>query len=748
MNIIKTHKMRAALGALAALTAFAGQTQIWTQGEYADFERGVLKNLSMRSDGLLSLAPHSHELFDTSEPYLWALARDSKGNLYTAGGAGAKLFRIPPGGPGKTIAEIEALEIHAIAVDSKDRVYFGTSPDGKVYRVSGNGKPEVFYDPKAKYIWSLLFNSKGDLLVATGGVPNGQGEIHKVAPDGKGSVFFKSDETHVRSMAIDSSDNLIVGTEPGGLVLRISPAGEGFVLYQMAKKEVTAVAVTSNGTVYAAAVGSKQGGGGATTTPSSSTPTPASNSTANANTPGAATPTTRPTTPPTASVGTAGVSGGSDVYCIEPNGNPRRVWSHTQDVVYAIAFDAQGRVLLGAGNKGSLYRIESPTQYTALLTLPVTQITAFQSGPGGRLYAAAGNTGKVYEIGPEVEHEGSIESDVFDSAMYTLWGRLSFEAHLNGGQIGIATRTGNLDEPQKNWSAWSAAITSPKGGRIASPAARFVQWKATLTADSAGHSPELESVDVAYLPKNVEPRLDEIEITPVNYRFPAPVLNLTAAPAGPAPNLTLQPLGRRTTPSSPAIPLSSDNTTSTPSMQFAKGFLGARWLASDPNGDALVFSAEIKGEKETEWKPLKDKLTEKYLSWDATAFPDGDYRLRVTASDAPSNPPGEALTTQIVSAPFTIDNTPPNISGLAATRNGGKLQVRWHAADALSNLDRAEYSLDGGDWTVAAPVTRLSDSPELDYELNLDAPAGEHTIAVRVWDGNDNLAVDKVVVAR
>src|ERR1700722_10939633 len=242
MTKTKISSLCAAGVAIACVAAFAGQTQIWTQGEYADFERGVINKLSMRSDGLLSLAPESHELYDQSQAYLWTLARDSKGNLYTAGGTGAKLFRIPPGGPGKMVAEVDALEIHAIAVDSKDRVYFGTAPDGKVYRVAGNGKPEVFYDPKAKYIWSLAFNSKGDLLVATGGVPNGQGEIHKVTADGKGSVFFKTDETHVRSMAIDASDNLFVGTEPNGLVLRVSPAGEGFVLYQMAKKEVTAVA--------------------------------------------------------------------------------------------------------------------------------------------------------------------------------------------------------------------------------------------------------------------------------------------------------------------------------------------------------------------------------------------------------------------------------------------------------------------------------------------------------------------------
>jgi hypothetical protein len=738
----KPTMVKAALIAAVCAAAFAGQTQIWTQGEYTDFERGVIKNLSVRSDGLLSLAPHSRELFDTSAAYLWAMAQDSKGNLYTAGGTGARLFRIPPGGTGKMVAEVDALEIHAIAVDSKDRVYFGTAPDGKVYRMTGTAKPEVFYDPKAKYIWALAFDSKGNLLVATGGLPNGAGEIHKVTPDGKGSVFFKSDETHVRSMAIEPNDNLIVGTDPGGLVLRISPAGEGFVLYQMGKREVSAVAMGRDGAVYAAAVGAKQSGPG--TPPPASPPASSSAATVSVSAPGtppaAAAPRPPATTP--ASGGSSGGSGGSEVYRIETNGNPRRIWSSAQDVVYAITFDAQGRVLLGAGNKGSVYRVESPMQYTLLLSLPVTQITAFQAGADGRLFAAAANTGKVYEIGPEVEHQGSIESDVFDSGMFSLWGRLSFEAHLNGGQVSVVTRSGNLDQPQKNWSAWSGTVTSPKGGPVTAPAARFVQWKATLTADSTGHSPELESVDVAYLPKNIEPRLDEIEITPVNYRFPAPVLNLTST--GPPQSLTLPVLGRRATPSSSST--ASENTTSSPAMSFAKGYLGARWLASDPNGDPMIYKVEIRGANEVEWKLLKDKLTEKYISWDTTAFPDGDYRLRVTASDSPGNPPAEALSTRLESAPFTIDNTPPKITNLAAVRNAGKLQVKWHAADALNNLGKAEFSLDGGDWTVAAPVTKLSDSPELDYELNLDAGPGEHTIAVRVADDNDNQAVDKAVV--
>jgi hypothetical protein len=37
--------------------------------------------------------------------------------------------------------------------------------------------------------------------------------------------------------------------------------------------------------------------------------------------------------------------------------------------------------------------------------------------------------GKLYEIGPGLEREGTIESDVFDAGLFPQWGRLSFEAN-------------------------------------------------------------------------------------------------------------------------------------------------------------------------------------------------------------------------------------------------------------------------------------------------------------------------------
>src|SRR5579872_2512774 len=101
---------------VGALLCLASETRSWIQSDYQAFEKGNIRDLSIRSDGRLSLAPQTTEIYDSSTAYLWTMAQDSHGDLYTAGGPGAKLFRIAPGGKGEKIAEFDALEIHAIAI--------------------------------------------------------------------------------------------------------------------------------------------------------------------------------------------------------------------------------------------------------------------------------------------------------------------------------------------------------------------------------------------------------------------------------------------------------------------------------------------------------------------------------------------------------------------------------------------------------------------------------------------------------
>ncbi len=712
-----------------ALAGHAADTRFWQQYDPADYEKATLKQLALRSDGRLTLAPVFKELHDTSTPYLWAVASDAKGNLYAGGGApgasAAKLFHVDPNGKARTLAELPGLEVHAIAIDRQDRVYAATSPDGKVYRVDAAGKADVFYDPKAKYIWAMAFSPSGDLYVATGD----KGEIHKVSATGQGSVFFQSDETHARSMAIDPQGNLIIGTEPAGLVLRVTPKGEGFVLHQSSKREVTAVAVAPGGIVYAAAVGNK--------TPATVPPPPIP-IVAPVAAPAAAAARPQPVPPPTIAP-VPSIGGGSELIRIDTDGAPRRIWSHGSDLVYAIALDARQRPLLATGNRGRIYRIDSPQLSTTLVSSTSTQITALAPAPNGALYAVTANIGKIFRLGPEVEKEGTLESDVLDAGAFSYWGRARWEGDAAGGQISLETRSGNLDRPQKNWSPWSPVPLTKDSGRMASPASRFLQYRLKLAAGTGTQSPAVTMVELAYLSKNVAPVVQAVESTPANYRFPT---STTPVSSGAAATINLPAIGQR---SRAGGGLSLDTASST--LNHSKGWIGARWSANDENGDTLVFKLEIRGQGETEWKLLKDQLRDRHYSWDSTAFADGYYQVRVTASDAPGNPPNDALTAQLESEPFLIDNTAPQIANLTAAMESGKLTVRWQARDKASVIERAEYSLNGGEWTVAQPVSRLADSLTLDYVLSLTRPSpGEVTVAVRITDEFENQTVDKATV--
>lgn len=736
--------MRITIVQIAALVAAAGlshavETKTWEHSSREDFLKGRIEKLSLRSDGRLFLAPAIRQLLDASVASLWAAAEDSRGDLYVGGGglgsSTAKLFRITPDGNSETVAELEGLEVQAIAIDSSDRVYAATSPDGKVYRIGDAGDAEVFYDPGAKYIWAMAFNAQGDLLVGTGD----RGEVHRVSQAGEGSVFFRTEETHVRALAIDSADNVIVGTDPGGLIIRISPGGDGFVLYQSPKREVTTVAVAPDGTIYGAAVGIKSPARVVPPSPTSPPPGAAAQAVQAAASPAPpdqqqATTVQQQAQPAPAAFAGARVSvvGGSEVYGIASDGQPRTLWSDAQEIVYSLTVDEAGRPVFGTGNDGRVYRLDSDQLHTLLLDVPPGQVTVVQQGREGRLYVLTGNVGMVYQAGPGLEPEGSYESEVMDAGYFSYWGHLNIRGEAAGGTVRIEARSGNLDRPQQNWSPWSA-VGNEDGGRIAAPSARFLQYRLAI-ASAGGSSPQVGHVDVAYLHKNVAPAVDAIEITPPNFQFPAQGITIQ-------PNRTLA-LSSMTGPRV-ASPPQPPNPSPALSMLYAKGSIGARWLASDDNNDELEFTVEIRGEEEPSWKLVEDELDRPNLSWDSTPYPDGEYRLRVTASDHPANPPRQALTAQLVSDPFQIDNTPPAIGSLTASG----ATIRWTATDAVSVIAKAEYSLDGGDWTIIEPVSRLSDERQLDYLLELDNLAeGEHTVAVRVTDRFENQGVAQVIV--
>ena len=716
----------------------AETTKTWDQTTFAHFEKGRAEGVSIRSDGKLILAPGLRQLHEAPSSYFQALAVDRHGNVYAGAGPEAKVLRITPGGETSTLFETDAVEIHALAVGPDDNIYAAASPEAKVFKIDADGNASVFFDPEADYIWDMAFDADGNLFLACGS----KGRLFRVPPSGDGTLYFDTEQTHVRSISVTDDGTLVVGTDPGGLILRVSrdsADGEprGFVLYQSSKKEITALARAPDGTIYAAGVGNRKAA--VPPPPPAAVPAPAATPAPGAALmPGTVTVTAqpRPSVPPAAAAKTK-ITGGSEVYRIRPDGQPEVVWRSDKDIIYALALDSDGKLVIGSGDRGRLLRLESETMWSLVLTTPSKQVTALTTGPGGRLFAASGNVGAVYELGPPTAAGGTFTSEPFDAKIFSEWGRIEWRG-IGAGSNGIAvsTRGGNLRGTARNWSEWSTAITEADGGSAGSPASRFVQWRATLKP-TAEDSPLLESVRLYYLPTNIAPRLTHLEMIGPNLRF------VTPSKPNVIRNRNLPPLGAKPPAKPPVRPTKPHTVTA------ENGHIGARWAARDDNRDKLTYRLEIRGESELEWKVLEDDLESDYHSWDSTAFADGFYRVRVTVSDRLSNPRGQAMTDTRVGEPFLIDNSAPTLSNLSAGRVDTRLRVQLDATDAASKIRKAEYSIDGGEWTPVVPATRLFDSGSLSFDFETaEVDNSEHTVAVRVRDSRGNIAAAKAVVRR
>jgi hypothetical protein len=719
-----------AAAALSCVLLPAVETKTWTQTEASEFEKGVLQGLALASNGRLTLAPVFDELFDPGVPHLWSVAVGKDGTVF-AGGAEGRVFVIDSAGKGRLLVKLDGGAVYALAAQPNGDLLAAVSPDARIFRIDAKGQATLLHTSTAKYIWALWVEQQGTLLAATGE----PGQIHRIGANGQAAVVFDSGEAHVRSLTADGKGSLVVGTEPGGLVIRVDAAGKGFILHQTGKREVTALTLGADGTIWAAASGRRSALPLPAPVPAPAIPAQPRPAAAPA-APGQPTPTAAATStpPPTMGPNPAALAGGSEIWRILPDGEPRLAWSHSQDVVYALALDGRGRTVAGTGNQGLVIRIESDSLSTRIADAEPSQVTALAVLPSGALAVAAANPGRLYRLGPQLQKDGSIESDVLDAGMFTYWGRLRYEAELRGGSVTLETRSGNTERPGLHWSAYQ-----PVRDRVASPSARFLGWRATLKAAPDGQSPELSLVEVAYQSKNVAPAVELVEMTPMGYRFPQ-----ASALSSSGSTLTLPPIGqpRRSTP-----PAASAQPSGSVTMNSAHSWRGARWKAADPNGDSLQFKLEIRGVEEREWKLLKSELEENRYSWDTTAFADGRYRLRVTATDQADNYPGQGLTASAESEPFVIDNTPPEVRNLTARIEGTKIRLRFQAADALSALASAEYSINGGAWVAVAPTTGITDSSVHDYAVEVDKPAGaEFTIAVKVVDEGDNVAVHKTVL--
>jgi len=705
--------------------ACAVRTQIARSDSFSDLAPGELHSVSLSDQGRLSIAPELEKLYRPDAEIIWGMAVSPDRRVFYGTGHEGKIFVTDRKGSGTLYLDTDSPEVTALLFHPNGKLYFGSSPDGKLWVCDKPGTATLVFETGEKYIWDLLADPSGKIIVATGP----KGKIFKVDPKAKkGKLLFDSPDKNVLSLAYGPKGRLHAATQGKGRVYRWDDDRRTtpVVLFEAPDDEVRRIVIDPEGNIFAAVnsevlarrvISPLQALLGKLSSGKSSKTASAGDSSERKK---GLTP-SRP-------------AGRSKIYLIAKDGFVRLLWSVPEAPVHDMAYDAaQKSVVIAAGGKGKLFRLDTRGNYWIVLSVEEEQIFALRPA-GKRIFLATLGPAAAYRLGERLASKGEYISPALNAGATVRWGALRREGE-GVGKIEIETRTGNTKEPDNTWYEWKPVKWGkrPDEGRIQNPVARYLQWKAIFKAQRREPQPNLDFVEVFYVPSNEPPQVKKIEV------------KKSAAPTGARPSKP----GLRPPTSAAKKNSAVGKDFKVPDHSNSQKF-EIVWQVSDPNGDPLESALYFKGEGEKTWKLIKDKLTQTKYVFGTGTLPDGEYRIKVVVSDRRGNFAPDVRKDELVSDRFVVDNTPPvieKIKAKAVADAKGKWHISARVSDATSLIAGAKYNIDGQDWHVLMPADGLFDDRVEQLEFDTEELKGEeHVLGLVVTDREGNSIVGKVLL--
>lgn len=674
---------------LLAAPALATKTELWVTDTAQEMLTGQGNGVGVTADGrLIGVAPWSVATA-LEEPIVLAAVIDADGALILGTGHPGRLYRLQSSGSLELLAEIPEEQITALHVARDGSILVAAVSPGALYRFKDGILEEVGRLGEGGF-WDLA--EVEETVVAAAGPP---ASLYRVTDQGL-QRWAQLPDTHARSLAV-SSNGLVVGTSGRGLIFRVTGDGQTALLADSKFTEIPALEVAADGSVWATAlVGEPE--------------TTRKNNGENA----------------TTETGTAdldlpkidGSTATSELLRLTPEGALLMVHRFAKQVASALCSDGNA-MLVGTGFEGEVWRF-TEAGGARLGTVDAVQVMAVLDGGA---VALTQGPAQVLRRDPAADQGRRFRIDAKTFELPVRFGEYRIDPPLEG--LRIRFRSGASEDPDDSWLPWTEWLPG-SGGVVRLPAARSLQWEMELPAGLAAHH-AVERVEVAYHQVNLPPRFKSVKVAE-----PGAVFLNGPPPSGPVidashPDVSgiftvLDPSEKRGTP---------------PGKQYWRvGYRTVSWEVEDPNKDPLRFELEI--ERRDGFRlPVRDRIEATQLGVDVTAVPDGWYRFRVAASDAPTNP-GRAQQAVGLSEWFVVDNTPPEVT---LRREEGS----WVAAvrDAASSLARAEWSRDGESWNPVAAEDGLLDGREETFRFA--AAAGGRLVVVRVIDRHHNRTTTGVV---
>lgn len=676
-----------------------------TQG---DFAGGKTRGVSIRHDGVLALAPQTREIRDLGISQIWDIARREEMLLLACGGPAA-LVELNTAGDTTQLYRGDQAALFAVAVDRQGAIWFAPAPGGDIFRRQ-HGVTQKVTTLEVKYVWDILPGEK-ELLVATG-IP---GLILRLQANGAVDTVYNSQELHIRILVRDSMGHVYAGSSDNGLIFKIDPQGKVSVLYDSPQTEIFALLPMADGEIWAA--GGKEG----PQLPAQASPQVTATGITIEDQQNATTETQIISPRDTGRSFSRRSRGAGMVYRISADGYAREMWQDQSERVQSLAPGPENSVLVGTGDSGKLYCIDAEGQISLLADLEPAQITAILA-TGKKTYLGTSNLGQCIELSESTVSRGEYESEVIDANIQATWGSLSWRGQ---GKLTFYTRSGNSSEPDATWSPWGRALQQSTGSAIDAPPARFLQWRAVLERQGT-EEPLIRAVDVGYLPKNIAPEITEVKLHERGTVFPDAMskgLQVRFDDRREANN------GQR-----------NRRNHNLGKQEERPGYLSISWDAKDANGDEVVFDLYYRPSDAQQWRLMARDFRSTAYSWDSRTMPDGEYVIKIVASDREANPPEQAQSVEKLSEPFVIDNTPPQILDAAIDIRRDEITLRFRAEDTASRIIEAYYALDAGRWIAIHPTDGVADSRSERFSVRLSGvDPGAHTLTLKVYDENENI---------
>ncbi|MBD3162931.1 MAG: hypothetical protein GF346_10975 [Candidatus Eisenbacteria bacterium] len=696
---------------LAVLPAAARQTQTFLVEGRETFVGAEREGVAVTDEGRVLPGPEIERKAGSTGSQVWRALADRSGTIFALTGSEGLVYRIGSGG-GVDSVQTPEMEVFAGALGPSDALYVGGAPNGTIVRIGSAGSLEDYFQAPEMIVWDLETDERGNVYAATGG----EGALYQIDAEGTGRVLHRVEDAHLLALAWSTTGNLLVGTDGRGLLLEVDPrSGEAEVLYDSPYAEISEIAVAPDGSVYFAAVPAVDGGIEAFRSQQEE---------GNGEAQGAD--------------GHGTEEGPPRVYLRDTEGAVRVFWESTEKTIQALAIGPEGDLWVGTGGEAAVYRLDADGEAT-LVWSPEEREVLDLVRDGERILAATGNPGRVYAIGPGAAAVSTIRPDPLDAGIRSGWGRVSWQILPGRGTWELRTRSGDTEEPDSSWSPWSSPLEDPEGTAVASPSARYLQCEARYVGSPGDEPAALRRIWVPYNEPNLGPRIGPVLFSADEYS--------TEGGGGGAPSLFTQDLGAgvRVQFQSAVGTGTEDGQVSPP--PWVRAVRSIAWKATDPNEDPLRFEVAIRRVGEERFRVLEEDLEHNAYAIDTRTLPEGSYEVRVRATDARANPPGEARTDERIGGPFRVDHTAPEIRELVARRpSPDRLVLEGTVRDAASPLRRLEVNRDGGEWRPVSPEDGFLDAraERFRVELELAEPEEGRWVAVRAVDAAGNEGIERL----